>query len=675
MNFFESEERARRRTGRLVALFAAAVVCIVIAVNLVANGLLRLVDRYGATRDEWQTYRMENLRAGYRNQPSPQPDPLWQRPQPYIATTCVTLIVIASGTLYKIAQLGGGGAAVAQLFGARLLLPGSQDPDERTLLNIVEEMSIAAGLTVPPVYVMDDELGINAFAAGSSPRQAIICVTRGCMQKLSRDELQGVVAHEFSHILNGDMALNLKLIGLLHGIFIIGLIGYGMIRGSVGSRSSSSDKDDAGAALLILSAGVGLLIIGFIGVFFGRLIQAAVSRQREFLADASAVQFTRNPDGIAGALKKIGQLSSRSYVGNAHAMEVAHLFFAGSMSLGLARLLDTHPPIVDRIRAIEPGFDGVFPKVAPPTTLLDRYGAPRPANREALRRAQAEPDPAARASQAAAINLASGLAGSFSRQLASVAKPHLRFATRLVSDIPQDVMSACRDPFSARAVVFCLLIDPSDSIRDRQIELLRQISGPEVAQQTTSLLPAIRELGDLARLPLLDLATAALKHLSLAQRQAFLKATKALIDADARISMSEFTLARIVGRALAGSTESAAPRDSALAPLTGEALTLLAALAFVDGSEPQAAAQALRAGAARLDMPDAPTPSSGPSLEQLDQALRRLADASIGVKRRLLDACAHTVAADGIVQTAEAELLRAISASLDCPLPPFVEHT
>ena len=279
---------------------------------------------------------------------------LWN-PQLFLLAAVGTLAVIALGSGFKTLELAQGGSSVATMLGGRLVAPTTTDPDERKLRNVVEEMAIAAGVPVPQVYLLPEEQGINAFAAGHSTSDAVVAVTAGAVRLLTRDELQGVIGHEFSHILNGDMRLNLRLMGIVFGILCLAVIGRVLLY----TRSRSS-KDKNPLPLL----GLALIVIGWIGVFFGRLIQAAVSRQREFLADASSVQFTRNPAGLAARSRKIGGLSFGSKLEAAHAEEASHMFFGNGMSESFFHLMETHPPLAERIRAIDPSFDGTFPPVS-----------------------------------------------------------------------------------------------------------------------------------------------------------------------------------------------------------------------------------------------------------------------------------------------------------------------
>ena len=337
MDFFEHQDAARRRTGWLIFYFILAVVAIVVAIYFVVLIALVFIGDSG--------------RSG---SPNPYMQTPWH-PDLFALVALATIGVILLSSLYKTSQLAAGGEAVALMMGGRLIDRQTRDLAERRLLNVVDEMALASGTPVPPVYVMDNEPSINAFAAGHQPGDAVIGVSHGCLEYLNRDELQGVMAHEFSHILNGDMRMNLRLVGILYGILVIAMIGWFVLRSMPFSgRSSRNNKDSGGAIAVILAIGIGLLVIGSVGLFFGKLIKSAVSRQREYLADASAVQFTRLPDGIAGALKKIGGRPETSKIKDAHAEEISHMFFGSAFGSLNFQFFATHPPLVERIQKSTP---------------------------------------------------------------------------------------------------------------------------------------------------------------------------------------------------------------------------------------------------------------------------------------------------------------------------------
>src|SRR5690606_7250973 len=338
---------AKRNTSKLVILMVLAVISLVAISSVAVAAILAVLNENDSgvplTAEHWFAQTAALLD--------------WH----LVGTIAVLVVgVVLAGSLFKHFQLRSGGKAVAESLNGRPIDPATTDLEERKILNVVEEMAIASGIAVPPVYVMEDD-SINAFAAGLTPQDAVIGITRGCIRLLSRDELQGVVAHEFSHIFHGDMRLNTRLVSLLHGILVIGLIGQILLRSSSSSRHRSSSKNNsAGAGLAI---GAALAVTGYVGTVFGNPIKGAVSRQREFLADASAVQFTRNPDSIAGALKKIGGYPLRSQLSASHAAEFSHMFFGQGVQSALSSLMATHPPLEERIRRVEPGWDGRFPTV------------------------------------------------------------------------------------------------------------------------------------------------------------------------------------------------------------------------------------------------------------------------------------------------------------------------
>ncbi|HUZ07155.1 MAG TPA: M48 family metallopeptidase, partial [Candidatus Paceibacterota bacterium] len=469
MDFFERQDKARKKTKWFLMYFVLAVAAMIAAIYIVSLLIFSGVQAHQHSYDETQ--------AQFN---------LWN-PQIFLAVALGTLAVVFIGSSYKTMALAAGGSAVSEMMGARLVSANSTDPDERKLLNVVEEMAIASGVPVPQVYVMDEEDGINAFAAGHKPGDATITVTRGCMKILSRDELQGVIGHEFSHILNGDMRLNLRLMGTIFGILCLAIIGRVLLQTARGGGRGRGQNP-----LPIL--GLALLLIGYIGVFFGRLIQAAVSRQREFLADASSVQFTRNPGGITGALKKIGGLGETgSRLSHAHSEELSHMFFGNGVSEPFIGLLETHPPLTDRIRAFDPNFDGKFPEVR--YDDFDESGGK-------ISKPKRAPMP----------NLFGGVLGGTilaaggmdeppviqpHRVLPNIGNPtplHLKYAEDLHAALPEDIKAAAREPLDAAALIYALLLSADERERTNQIAGIGKRFSPPVSDKTAALFPDVSKI-------------------------------------------------------------------------------------------------------------------------------------------------------------------------------------
>ena len=439
MDFFQHQETARRKTGLLIVYFIAAVVLIVLLVYSIAVGVILL--------------------AGPREGPPGHSVlALWD-PGLFAMVSLGTLALIGGGSLYRIASLAGGGHSVAEMMGGRPLSHQTTDPDERKILNVVEEMAIASGTPVPPVYLLEHEDGINAFAAGYTPGDAVIGVTRGCIQNLTRDELQGVIAHEFSHILNGDMRLNLRLIGVLYGILLISMTGWIIFRSTANAYSYDDRRDDDRRGVNPWPlVGLALYVLGYVGVFFGNLIKAAVSRQREFLADASAVQFTRNPDGIAGALKKIGALAEGSRVRAPEAQEASHLFFGDAVG----HFLGSSPPIP----RWSSGSAGSIPRSTGDFSRV-RVGTAEPARGPSRRPATLRPR----------VRPGRGVfrfnPAEVVSHIGTVEPQQLAYASAVLTSLPEPLKALAYEPFGARAIVFALLIDhESEAVQAAQLERL-----------------------------------------------------------------------------------------------------------------------------------------------------------------------------------------------------------
>ncbi|HJW82223.1 MAG TPA: M48 family metallopeptidase [Acidiferrobacterales bacterium] len=655
MNFFEHQQRARQRTTLAVLLFILATLAVVAATNLVVLGFVAFLstDPYLPP-------------AGYAS---------WIAAHPRIMlwTSLVTIGLVAGASLYRMATLASGGGAVAQSLGGTLIDAGTRDPLRRQLINVVEETAIAAGVPVPQVYVLESEGGINAFAAGYSSSDAVIAVTRGTLETLTRDELQGVIAHEFSHILNGDMRLNMRLIGVSFGILVIALTGRMILRGLSHSRSSS---DRGGQALLLgMAAGLTLVAIGYIGVLFTRLIKAAVSRHREFLADASAVQFTRNPRGIAGALKKIAVSPLRATLTSTESEEIGHMLIAERHGLFDA-LFASHPPILDRIRTLEPSFDPAELEQIRLAPMVS--GTPPPP----------APTPLTPAAQLALLPLA---------VIATIGNPgaaQLTAAAQRRGDIPLALQEAAHSPQDALAVVLAVVLSQEALTRERQIKHLRtRIKlAPDALARLEALAGHGARLAPALRLPLLEIAFPALRQRPPEQLRALAVLVDELLRMDGQVSVLDYALGRLLRVQL---TEALTPRAGRpaqpilkLHALRSEAQTLFAVMAQAGHDDERSARAAFDAGMRRLlpmAPPDINDKTNGAKrgraslfaptsdwITTLDHSLTRLDSLPPAIKQALIEALVLTVAHDRQVTLGEAELLRVVCASLHCPLPPLV---
>ena len=640
-DFFERQSNARRSTKWLVGMFTLSVITIVgTIVAVTALGL----NTFNEHRDLQQA-------AGFTD--GKQLDP-WTIPA---LAGVGSLALILMGSLLKIAELRGGGTTVAESVGGKRILPNTTDLIERRVLNVVEEMALASGVPVPPVYMLPEEPGINAFAAGYSPSDAVVAVTRGTAEQLSRDELQGVVAHEFSHILNGDMRLNIRLIGVLYGILLLGLIGRVLLRSAYYSGHRRSSKENNGSFLLVL--GLVLIVLGFVGSICGNLIKAALSRQREYLADASAVQFTRNPGGIAGALKRIGAAVSGSKIEHQNASEISHMYFATGLWEGFSGLMATHPPLPKRIIALDPNWSGNFPAMPKiPIALAEVSGAANFVGASAT-------------SDEVPVQVVENAAD----HVGNPQEIHRQYAFELVRTLPEEVVDAVHETYGARAVIFALLLDENQEVRNVQMQALQQTTTPDIVELTRKLAPTVGKLDERVRLPLVDMSLSALRAMAKSQYIEFTAAFKKLIEADRRLGLFEWTLARVLLRHLHPQfDEAAAPRIAyyGLQRLGEPCSVLLSALAYA-GNEIDAAREAFAEASTHLPKVKLELlPTGQCNLQHLDKALTELAKVSAKHRERLIDACAAAICADEEVKIREAELLRGISDMLDCPMPPLL---
>jgi len=642
MNFFSRQDETRRLSRRLVLLFIIAVVAVVAAVDLVILVVLSSIQ------PDAQSVGVPS--AGWMGAHSGA----------VVASTLSVLAIIGLASLYKTVVLSGGGGAVARSVGGVRVSADTQDPLQRRLLNVVEEMSIASGVPMPEVYLLEQENGINAFAAGHNPSNAAIAVTRGTLVTLNRAELQGVIAHEFSHILNGDMRLNVRLMGLLFGLLVIAIIARTVLRFS--PRGGGGGNKKGGGAAAIFLAALAVMAIGYVGLFFGRLIQAAVSRSRESLADASAVQFTRDPSGLRGALVKIGALSGGSKLANADGDEVAHMLFAP----GMDRFFATHPPLLARLKAIDPQFNpSEFSEMSvrlernPSFANLDTVAAKAPAKDTAKR----------------LDSLLVTATPVISAQL--VGNPgteHMALAQTIRESLPDSLVVATRHPDSARGLLLALAMETEPTARERQLLFLDAQLGSAVRDAIVPLLPAVDDLRPQQRMPLLSSSFPALRQLPREERTRLIAALNGMLQREGRLSLRSYALRQLARVHLQDDLNPGARAGRlTLDRVANELQILFSVLAEHGHQDETLARRAYEAGMQHLFPRTRAAFTSVPNWPQLlDAALNRLDLLMPMAKEQVVEALMKTVTHDQQLSIAEAELVRVVCGSLHCPLPPLV---
>jgi Zn-dependent protease with chaperone function len=654
MNFFAQQERARSHTRRMLILFVLAVVCIIGAIDIVL-----MIAFSAAGHDRHQSFGSPSL-----------------QPQVMFWASALVLAVIGLSTLYKVSSLRGGGGVVARQLGATLVPPDTTNFAYKRLRNVVEEIAIASGVPVPEIYVLEDEAAINAFAAGYTPSDAAVTVTRGSLEKLTRDELQGVIAHEFSHVLNGDMRLNIRLMGVLFGILVIGILGRKVVEGTGRSR-------DSGGAVAF---GLAICAVGYIGVFFGRLIKAGISRQREYLADASAVQFTRQTLGISGALKKIGGLAEGSKLANSGTEEVAHMLFGDGV--GYSALFATHPPLQKRILILDPQFNPKeFADIArawsqPVQVADDEDGAQISISGLAPATATPQRTAAATARSAGALPQADAeIALTPKKVVQQVAQPgtdDYRMATAIHTTISEPLRAFAYAAERAPQVIYALTLDADAQVREKQLSIVEKYHDATVRAGVEEIAAEVAGLHALQHLPLAQLVFPSLRRSPRPQLQRFLIALNELIQADGRVQLEEYCLAKLITVQVvdALNPSKANPTGSLKLPACSAELTDVFAIVAGYGNDNPADAQRAYLLGMHEVMPDA-IPEYAARAEwsvALDRALPKLDLLAPAGKELLIRGLTRAIGADGVVTVTEAELLRTICAALHCPLPPMLDQ-
>ncbi len=623
MNFFQSQAQAKAHTTKLVVMFAMAVLSLIIITNLMVMiifGYLNLED---------QPVTLEFLQNQFD----------WQT---FFAIAALVSAVVIGGSVYKIGTLSGGGKVVARMLGGSLVTRATDDPQQRVLLNVVEEMAIASGTPVPEVYLLKQEDGINAFAAGFTVDDAVIGVTQGALDCFDRNELQGVIAHEFSHIVHGDMRLNMRVIGILHGIMLIGLIGYHILDAT---RSGSRSRNSGGQ---IFALGAGLMILGYSGTFFGSMIKAAISRQREYLADASAVQYTRDNQGIAGALKKIGGYGQSSYLQSTQAPTMSHAFFANAVASRFQAIFATHPPLTQRIKRLEPRWQGRFPKVVRGENAL--------LNQENVSSLSGEVATSAK---------------GFMDSIGQLESDNILLARECLASMPTLIRENMYSSEGARAVIYGLLLSPAATL-DEQLAYLSEQAPEAVVDKLYLMLHSLLTLDIRFRLPLLEIALPQLRALSRKEYASFTANMRWLILADGKVDIFEWALERIVVQYLKTEFETSDFKMAQFGSLKSvkanlETLVSMLCAQFVT---PEQQAEVMARVSARLGVPELEIlPGGGITMDAFSSAVDKLSLLKPELKEIVIECCYEVVTQDGEYATEEQETLRAIADTLGCPVP------
>lgn len=647
-DFWRQQALARRNTRRLLVVYALAVAFVIACFCLVVAFAYALLATYLGAEGKLQPDDLHRWRGPLQ----PIIDAIARVPgRVYAWTAGAVGLVIAVASLYRMNQLREGGSAIAELLGARYIEPGKATLPERRLLNVVEEMAIASGVSVPPVYVIEDAYAVNALVAGHSPNEAVIIATRGAVTRLSRDELQGVMGHEFSHLLNGDMVLNLRLVGVLAGLRFIEETGVGMVEAAM-QRGRGLSPEQRGGEVISAMLGAVLAFVGFPGICAADAVKAAISRQREYLADQASVQFTRNPEGIAGALDTILAVSASTHVAGGQVGLISHMFFAQAVSHWWG--FPTHPPIDQRIRRAHPRF------------RRSEYRKTRHGRQDEV---------AVIDGSGSVVKTLGGSTAAAEAEAPRPALPQLDFAAQLLAAIPLAVRERTNRQESAVAVIFALALGADPAAHAPALDAIESRRGLKLRGDVEAAAVELRGLKRTWTLPLVELALPRLKQAAQAERDALIADFRAVIEADRRVTLSEFVLFTYLRQHLReGAGRPIRTQFRKVADVRAEALAVLSLVARASRGD---ANEAFRQGFPILGLPaeaaaNMPIPSSELAASRIDNALERLRLLDPFEKPRLVKACLAATSADAVFHVMEVELVRMVAATLDCPLPPGI---
>lgn len=692
MNFFERQDQSHRNTKLLVFLFATATILTAIAIHVVVAFVWTVMSANNRSQENDSVHSEVTFTEMLGN------------PVLILGDMFFVMLVIGGGSLFKVSQLSAlNGSGIATSMGGELIQPNTTDYQQRRVLNIVEEMALASGVRIPEVYIMPNEPSINAFAAGFTPNSSVIGVTQGTLDYLTRDELQGVIGHEFSHILNGDTKINLRLMGVLFGLEMLVLLGIILFRNSIyfvhsGGSNSNNKGAGAGIALAMMLFGLAFAIIGSIGMFFSNMIRAAVSRQREYLADASAVQFTRNPDGIAGALKKIGCSNVGSVVTNSNSVEASHMFFGNIFRAGFfSSMMDSHPDLTDRIKTIDPTFEGTYSK------SLEKVGLPNNGStcgnksdsserlEEVLRKTMPMDSVMGGkngggggiggmivgagvilSEDQSTQHSASQLADRLVQSVGQTQRANLEIASALLAVVPTEVSALVRQPEKVCEVVYSLLLDKELTIRQKQLQYLSQVLSPTQMETIHRSSLLIEKLPATTKVPIIELAYPTLKQFSVDQYRRFREIVIEIFQCDGKVDLFEYTMQEFLLRELdhhLGLRKKTAPKYRTVNEVCEALQGTMSYLAHAGNDDLTAVVSAYTSGVApfHLNLPLLDKSACTPLV--FSKGLGQLILTVPSLQQELLHAFYRCIADDGVITETEGELIRAISAALDCPMP------
>jgi Zn-dependent protease with chaperone function len=635
VDFFRNQEIARRNTRLLTALFVAAALLLIVVINLFLAFVLTASQTLES--DYPTAFQLSDLDIRLT-----------------LLVSVALIVVIGAVVLYNWIRFSQGGRSVAEALGARPAVSNTENPLERRAQNIVQEIALAANMPVPPLYILDEERGINAFAAGISPGDAVVAITHGAMVQLTRDELQGVVGHEFSHILNGDMRLSIRLMAMLRGITFIGDVGVVLMRSAFTHRSrgrSSNNKNNTAGLVVV---GLALYVVGLLGGLMAGLIKSAISKQKEYLADASAVQFTRNPNGIVNALKVIGGYTPGTLVETARAEEMSHLFF-GQVKHRLWLMFATHPPLKDRILRVDPHWDGEFITRAQSHQDLESKSNAETGMFQAQR------------TLAAALTITTEPLSA-----TEIPMPHEASSTQVNDEMAADIIEDAREPLGAMSLLLALLWQEATSDAQRTAIQEADISGLEVLVVRRG-----RELQTLEpelRLPLIELCLPTLKTLSAPQYSNFKRLLIGVVKADGKVELFEWCLYQLVRHYLDAHfvKRSSRPKHAKLKDVSDSLAVALGTLALLGRGDTE---MAFQSGVRVLNLPLVLPATHAMGVQQFGIAIKHLANCYPLLKSTILRALAEVAAQDGHISPRELTLIKAIGAVMDCPLPNRLLHS